>query len=246
MAALLAEFRSKFDLLAQSLPSRFLPNLNRVYEKLPSVFSGALPFVLSHGDLCEMNLLISPETGHISGIVDWAEARILPFGFSLWGFENILGFMDSKGWHYYDNRDELEDLFWRTFWTEAPDASKADLELIQTARMAGLFCRYGLVVEGKDLKDLLGLQVLGKDIPEMRCEFVLEGNGTVMLDARDVKDWIPYRSTGFALKVPGITELQGNETHAKTNRDTHEVFIGGKIGKEDPLMDVLHKEGIIY
>ncbi|KAF4498622.1 Mus38 [Fusarium agapanthi] len=152
MAALVAEFCSKLDLLAQSLPSRFLPNLNRVYEKLPPVFSRALPFVLSHRDLCEMNILISPETGHITGIVDWAEARILPFGASLWGFENTLGFMDSKGWHYYDNRDELEDLFWRTFWTEAPDASKADLELIQTARMAGLFCRYGLVVEEEDLK----------------------------------------------------------------------------------------------
>jgi hypothetical protein len=60
--------------------------------------------------------------------------------------------MDSKGWHYYDNRNELKDLFWQTFWTEAPDASKVDLELIQTARMAGLFCRYGLVVEGNDLK----------------------------------------------------------------------------------------------
>ncbi|KAF5963452.1 Mus38-like protein [Fusarium bulbicola] len=144
MAAVFAEFRSKFDLLAQSLPSRFLPNLNRVYEKLPSVFSGALPFVLSHGDLCEMNLLISPETGHITGIVDWAEARVLPFGFSLWGFENILGFMDSKGWHYYDNRDELEDLFWRTFWTEVPDASKADLELFQTARMADHSDSYSL------------------------------------------------------------------------------------------------------
>ncbi|KAF5624007.1 kinase-like domain protein [Fusarium sp. NRRL 25303] len=156
MAALCAEFRSKLDLLAQSLPSRFLPNLNRVYEKLTLVFSGALPFVLSHGDLCEMNILISPETGHLTGIVDWVEARILPFGISLWGFENILGFMDSRGWHYYDNRDQLEDLFWRTFWTEAPDALKADLELIQTARMTGLFCRYGLVVEGKDLKGAIG------------------------------------------------------------------------------------------
>lgn len=156
MTALLEEFRSKFDLLAQSLPSRLLPNLKRVSEKLPLLFSGALPFVLSHGDLCEMNLLINPETGNITGIVDWAEARILPFGFSLWGFENILGFMDSKGWHYYDNRDELEDLFWRTFSSEAPDASKVDLELIRIGRMAGLFCRYGLVMEGKDLKGTIG------------------------------------------------------------------------------------------
>ncbi|RMJ03300.1 hypothetical protein CDV36_015174 [Fusarium kuroshium] len=148
-APLLAEFRSKFDLLARSLPSRFASNLDRIRKELPSLFSGALPFVLSHGDLCEMNILINSETGNITGIVDWAEARILPFGFSLWGFENVLGYMDSGGWHYYDNRRELEDLFWQTFWGEASHASDVGLELIRAARLAGLFCRYGFIVDGK-------------------------------------------------------------------------------------------------
>ena len=106
--------------------------------------------MLSHGDLSELNILINPDTGSLTGIVDWAEAEVLPFGLSLWGLENCLGFMDSRGWHYFDNRRELEDLFWRTFWTEAPDATRCDLELIQTARMAGLLCRYGLRGKGKD------------------------------------------------------------------------------------------------
>jgi hypothetical protein len=150
--ALIAEFLSKLDLLAQSLPARFLPNLQRVSRMLPSLFSGALPFVLCHEDLSEMNILINPETGNITGIVDWAEARILPFGLTLWGFENTLGFMDSKGWQYYDNRRQLEDLFWQSFWTKAPNASKVDLELIRAARMLGLFCRYGLITDGKVLK----------------------------------------------------------------------------------------------
>ena len=35
------------------------------------------------------------------------------------------------------------------------------------------------------------------------CEFVLEDNGNVMLDARDVKNWTSYRFTGFALDRPG-------------------------------------------
>jgi hypothetical protein len=95
-AALLVEFHSKFDLLARSLPSRFASNLGRVRQELTSLFLGALPFVLNHGDFCEMNLLINSETGYTTGIVDWAEARILPFGFSLWGLENVLGHMDSK------------------------------------------------------------------------------------------------------------------------------------------------------
>lgn len=154
-AALLAEFHSKFDLLARSLPSRFASNLGRVRQDLSSLFSGAVPFVLNHGDLCEMNLLINSETGDITGIVDWAEARILPFGFSLWGLENVLGCMDSEGWHYYNNRRELEDLFWQTFWGEASNASDTDLQFIRAARMAGLFCRYGFIVEGKAVKSVV-------------------------------------------------------------------------------------------
>ncbi|KJZ69736.1 hypothetical protein HIM_10876 [Hirsutella minnesotensis 3608] len=154
-AALFAEFHSKLDLLARSLPSRFTSNLSRVRQHLPALFSGAFPFVLNHGDLCEMNLLVNPETGNITGIVDWAEARILPFGFSIWGLENVLGYMDSEGWHYYDNHRELENIFWQTFLGEARNASDTDLQLIRAARMAGLFCRYGFIVEGKAMKGVV-------------------------------------------------------------------------------------------
>ena len=62
-----------------------------------------------------MNIIVDPKTGHTTGVVDWSEAKILPFGVSLWGLENTLGYMDSQGWHYLDNHRELEDLFWRTF-----------------------------------------------------------------------------------------------------------------------------------
>jgi hypothetical protein len=150
VAALLTEFQDKFDLLTRSLPPRFASNLGRVRQKLSELFSGVLPFVLNHGDLCEMNLLVNPVTGRITGIVDWAEGRILPFGFSLWALENILGYMDSEGWHYYDNRPELEHLFWQSF-KEASNISDSDLQLIQATRMAGLFYRYGFIVEGKDV-----------------------------------------------------------------------------------------------
>jgi len=152
--ALLAEFHDKFDLLARSLRPQFTPNLTKVRQELPALFSRA-PFILTHGDLCEMNLLINPTAGHITGIVDWAEARVLPFGFSLWALENILGYMDSKGWHYYDNRRELEHLFWQTFIEGAGSPSDFDLPLIQTARMAGLFYRYGFSVDGKEFKGVV-------------------------------------------------------------------------------------------
>ncbi|TQN70588.1 hypothetical protein CSHISOI_04881 [Colletotrichum shisoi] len=155
--ALLREFSSKFDLLAQSLPARFASNLSRVRQVLPFLFLGGLPFVLTHGDLCEMNLLVNPETGNMTGIVDWAEAAILPFGFSLWGLENVLGYMDSEGWHYYDNYRELERLFWKTFFEEAENASGINLKFIRAGRMIGLFFRYGFMVEGKAVKGVVDL-----------------------------------------------------------------------------------------
>ncbi|KAJ6436396.1 C6 finger domain-containingprotein [Purpureocillium lavendulum] len=98
-----------------------------------------------------------------------------------------------------------------------------------------------------DLESLLGLQVLVQDAPEMMCEFVLQDHGTVMLDERYVKAWVPFRTTGFALNSNlSMTELKGGESHAKTTKGTHQVFIGGKIGKEDPLMDALRAEDIVY
>jgi hypothetical protein len=145
----LENFSSNLNLLKQSLPPRFAANLDKVYQELPLIFSGALPFVLSHRDLCEMNPLISLETGQISGILDWAEAEILPFGLSLWGYENILGYMNPEGWHYYENHRELEALFWQTFLEKAAKVSEDDLNLIRFSRLAGLFYRYGIVVDGK-------------------------------------------------------------------------------------------------
>lgn len=94
-----------------------------------------------------MNIFVDPDTGHITGIIDWAEAKILPFGVSLWGFENTLGYMDSQGWHYYSNCRSLENLFWQTFRDAVGGVSEADMQAISVARMAGFFLRYGFTWE---------------------------------------------------------------------------------------------------
>lgn len=102
-----------------------------------------------------MNILIGPKTGNITGIINWAESRILPFGFALCGLKNILGYIDSTGWHYYDNRHELEGLLWQEFFKKVHNASEAHMRLIRHARMAGLFCRYGYIAEGKFFKGVM-------------------------------------------------------------------------------------------
>ncbi|QPH16201.1 hypothetical protein C2857_000779 [Epichloe festucae Fl1] len=77
-------------------------------------------------------------------------------------------------------------------------------------------------------------------------EFILKDNDTVMLDAKELKSWTSYRFTGLALDEAGVTELKGNQSHAKTIKKTHQVFIDGKTREDDPLVDLLRAEKIIY
>lgn len=150
-----AEYGSKLSLLAASLPARFSQPLQSLQPHLLSVFT-QLPHVLTHADLNELNMLVDPATGRITGIVDWAEASVLPFGFALWGIENILGCTNAQGWRYYDNHEALRALFWKTFLQKAPDCTEQDIELIRIVRLMGLFCRYGFVRQGQALISVIG------------------------------------------------------------------------------------------
>lgn len=51
--------------------------------------------------------------------------------------------MDSKGWHYYSNHHDLDDLFWRTFDGIVGGVSETDRRAINVAKITGLFFRYG-------------------------------------------------------------------------------------------------------
>lgn len=130
--------------------------------------SGEYPLVLTHGDLSEENILANPETGEITGIVDWAEASIQPFGFSLYALDNILGYQDLKqGWVFHSTAELLRDEFWKKFSEQVVGGvSQADMELIRLARLAGLFLRYGLQnTPGREGEFRLGgdtsMQILG-------------------------------------------------------------------------------------
>lgn len=66
---------------------------------------------------------------------------------SIWnismGLENILGTMDSTGWHCHPDHEALRILFWKHFEEAVGGVSKSDKTTIQVARMAELFLRYG-------------------------------------------------------------------------------------------------------
>jgi hypothetical protein len=141
--AVFLDFHQRLDVLSQSLPSRFAEILQELCLSLPIVFSKSYPFVLIHDDLCKMNILVDPESGNISGIIDWADVKVLPFGILLWGLKNVLGYMDSKGWHYYDKHKNLKTLFWQTFEDITGPLSDYNREIIRITRMVGFFFRYG-------------------------------------------------------------------------------------------------------
>ncbi|KAE8421647.1 hypothetical protein BDV36DRAFT_247220 [Aspergillus pseudocaelatus] len=58
-----------------------------------------------------MKIIVNPNRGRITRIADWADVRVLPFGMSLWGFQNMLGIMDSKDWHYFEDSSRMNSPF---------------------------------------------------------------------------------------------------------------------------------------
>ncbi|KAK5996807.1 hypothetical protein PT974_02150 [Cladobotryum mycophilum] len=159
MDKLHADYHLRFERLAQSLPSRFQRNLKDVRSSLPRLFSPEYPLAVNHGDLSQTNILIDPDGGHITGIIDRTEARISPFGIPLWEVDSVLGYMNSGGWHYHDGYLELRALFWQTFEGAVGSVSYETRCLIDVARMAGLFLRYGFASDGD------GQQVVREDDP---------------------------------------------------------------------------------
>lgn len=105
---------------------------------------------MNHGDLCDTNIIIDPLTGKLSGVIDWAEGSILPFGCALWGLETVLGRFDfEKGeWVYDEQREDLEDLFWETFRSHVGSLNPAQERGITVARLTGLFFRHAFKFNG--------------------------------------------------------------------------------------------------
>lgn len=109
---------------------------------LPALLDGQYPIVLTHSDLNEIDILVNPDSGEITGVVDWPGASFLPFGFTLYVLENALGGMGPKGWEWFDDADNLRVAFWVLF-REKTGLSEAQIEPIMVAARAGILLRYG-------------------------------------------------------------------------------------------------------
>ncbi|KAK4190462.1 hypothetical protein QBC35DRAFT_542047 [Podospora australis] len=131
----------RLEYLSQTLPARLQPFVTEIQ----TTFS--YPIVLTHADLNETNTLLSPSTGSLSGILDWAGASFLPFGFSLYALENFLGgWMGQKGWTWLPHSEQLRNIFWETFCTQT---GLEDVRLIKLAAKAGILIRYGIAWDAR-------------------------------------------------------------------------------------------------
>lgn len=60
--------------MAMTLPSAIQVHVSQSRAALDDIVK--LPWVMTHDDLSSMNLLVDASTGHLQGVVDWADAAI--------------------------------------------------------------------------------------------------------------------------------------------------------------------------
>ena len=152
--------------LCVNLPARFRPTAWRVLSQIHQV--EALPWILTHGDITSGNIMISPSSGNILGLVDWAEAEHLPFGVGLYGLEEVLGEMTSTGFKYHRDASDLRRIFWDALRKEIPALHSSHVfKSVQLARDLGVLLWHGIafdngaidrvVEDGKDLEEIYRL-----------------------------------------------------------------------------------------
>ena len=128
-----SSIRWRLDLMARSVPGRLQRFVTGLVTELPAI--EALPWALSHGDFLPSNILVSPDEGAISGLLDWAEAEYLPFGVGMYGLEELLGADNHGVFAYYEEAHTLRRLFWSVLLSEVPKL-RNNPKLLKTVKAA--------------------------------------------------------------------------------------------------------------
>jgi len=103
-----------------------------------------MPMVLLHPDFGSCNIMVDKTSCHLPGIIDWAEAEILPFGQNLQSLQALTGALHLKnGWRRYKDYGALQDTFWSTFPDEVGDLSAETIKTIKAARIIGFLLSSG-------------------------------------------------------------------------------------------------------
>lgn len=142
-ASIQSDYQSRLERISNELPDRFSPLLDALKYKLPTIFANGHPMVINHWDLLENNIHVDVQTGHLTGIVDWHDAKVGPFATHFWGLENILGVRKPTGMCFHTSHLELRQIFWEKLYDEIGHVSEDVRDAIWTARMIGIFLANG-------------------------------------------------------------------------------------------------------
>lgn len=128
--------------LTKILPERFYAKLNEAITNLPKLFNDGWPTVFSHTELTEDNVHVDPNTGHITGVVDWLDADVRPFGLSLWALDTIIGVQTPSQWHWHRHHAGLRQQFWNAFIAAVGPLTDDQITTIKLGRMVGIFLEF--------------------------------------------------------------------------------------------------------
>ncbi|OAQ70282.1 protein kinase-like protein [Pochonia chlamydosporia 170] len=173
-----SSLHQRVDLLTTMSDVQLASEAQAVRDYLPRIEQ--LPWCLTHGDLIPSNIMVDPDTGHITGLLDWAEGEWLPLGVGMYAVDECLGRDDpDKGFLYFEDHEELRMVFWQTFLglcecTAIDDGFKA-VE-VEMARRLGVLLWRGIAFDNGRLDRLVEE---GRDDVEM-------GKLRVLLDAPSV------------------------------------------------------------
>jgi len=100
------------------------------------------------------------------------------------------------------------------------------------------------------LSSLLGLELLEdtQNRQQHLLEFIIAGEGTVMVNEKDVKNKDIFRTTGWSIEddLDGIYNFKGNQSHAAPAGGKHQIFTDGKaLHNTDGLVKVLQHVGVL-
>ncbi|KAN0078630.1 hypothetical protein V8E54_005143 [Elaphomyces granulatus] len=145
-----SSLEARLEAMSTGLPLRFQPFCRNVLRHLNSI--KALPWVLTHGDILDTNIMVDPATGSLHGLVDWAEAEYLPFGVATVGLEEILGQMTPDGFIYAADAERLRQTFHQELRTEIPDLCQPELQsTVSLARDLGVLIWHGIAFDDGSL-----------------------------------------------------------------------------------------------
>ncbi|KZF19139.1 hypothetical protein L228DRAFT_241817 [Xylona heveae TC161] len=135
-------YTKELQLLLHSLPSRFHQSVQKCLDSMDAIFS--LPMVLLHRDFGTCNVMVDATSCHLTGVLDWAEAEICPFGLNLHSLQAFTGALHLKnGWRRYEDYEARQNTFWGTFRDEVGGLSEETVRTIKMARVMGLLLSSG-------------------------------------------------------------------------------------------------------